>query len=252
MILMFGDVHSDFSHVLPVVQAEKPAAIIFLGDLQAQHPMEQELAEVMDLTEVYFIHGNHDTDSKVGYDNLFGSALADRNLHGRVIEIDGLRVAGLGGVFRESVWYPQTSAEIEPVYLDYETYINKTMEAARWKSYRQMEKEGKEPDGLLSRVLAGKALLHKSTIFWNEWIQLFGQQADILVTHEAPSCHPNGFKGIDVLAQSMRVKFAFHGHHHDRLNYAAHEESLGFSAHGVGLRGVSDMYGGMVLIGKQE
>ena len=33
MILMFGDVHSDFRHVLPVVQAEKPAAIIFLGDI---------------------------------------------------------------------------------------------------------------------------------------------------------------------------------------------------------------------------
>ena len=237
MILMFGDVHSDFSHVLPVVQAEKPSAIIFLGDLQAQHPLEQELAEVMGLTEVYFIHGNHDTDSKADYDNLFGSALADKNLHGRVVEIDGLRVAGLGGIFRESIWYPQTSAEIEPLYPDYKTYLKKAM---------GVEQGMEPPPGV------GDALLHKSTIFWNEWIQLFGQQADILVTHEAPSCHPNGFKGIDVLAQSMRVKFAFHGHHHDRLNYAAHEESLGFSAHGVGLRGVSDMYGGMVLIGERE
>ena len=236
MILMFGDVHSDFSHVLPMVQAEQPAAIIFLGDLQAQHPLEQELVEVMRLTEVYFIHGNHDTDSKTDYDNLFGSALADKNLHGRVVEIDGLRVAGLGGIFRESIWYPQASAEIEPVYPDYKTYIQKTMD----------ERQGMEP------TLVVDALLHKSTIFWDDWIRLFGQQADILVTHEAPSCHPNGFKGIDVLAQSMKVKFAFHGHHHDRLNYAAYEESLGFSAHGVGLRGVSDMYGGMLSIGRRE
>ena len=237
MILMFGDVHSDFSHVLPVVLAEKPTAIIFLGDLQAQHPLEQELAEVMGLTEVYFIHGNHDTDSKADYDNLFGSALADKNLHGHVVEIDGLRVAGLGGIFRESIWYPQTSADIEPVYPDYKTYLKQMLGVEH---------------GLKSPPLVGDALMHKSTIFWNDWIQLFGQQADILVTHEAPSCHPNGFKGIDVLAQSMGVKFAFHGHHHDRLNYADHEKSLGFSAHGVGLRGVSDMYGGMVLIGKRE
>lgn len=108
----------------------------------------------------------------------------------------------------------------------------------------------KEHDVLPSPPMVGKALLHKSTIFWTDWIRLFGQSADILVTHEAPSCHPNGFKGIDVLAQSMKVKYAFHGHHHDQLNYAAHEESLGFSAHGIGLRSVSDMYGGIVLIEK--
>lgn len=84
-------------------------------------------------------------------------------------------------------------------------------------------------------------------------MQLYGQQADILVTHEAPSCHSHGFRGIDVLAQSMKVKLTFHGHHHDRRNYAAHEENLGFSGTWcVGLRGVSDMYGGMVLIGNRD
>lgn len=249
MILMFGDVHSDFSHVLPVVQAEKPAAIIFLSDIQAQRPLEQELAKVMDITEVYFIPGNHDTDSKADYENLFGSALADKNLHGRIVEIDGLRVAGLGGFFRESVWYPQASAEIEPIYPDYETYTRIMLDAEHWKLYRQMSKEGNQPERLPAPPLVGKALLHKSTIFWNDWMQLYGQQADILVTHEAPTCHPHGFRGIDVLAQSMKVKFTFHGHHHDRFNYAAYEEALGFSAHGVGLRSVSDMYGGMMLIG---
>ena len=248
MILMFGDVHSDFSHVLPVVKAEKPAAIIFLGDIQAKHPLEQELAEVMALTEIYFIHGNHDTVSKVYHDNLFCSTLAARNLHGRVVEIDGLRVAGLGGIFRESVWYPKTSAEIEPVYQSYESCVNKLMDAERWKLYRQMVKEGKPPDRLPAPPLVGKALLHKSTIFWNDWKQLHNQQADILVTHEAPSCHLHGFCGIDALAQSMQVKYSFHGHHHDHFNYAAHEEVLGFSAHGVGLRGVSDMYGNIVLM----
>ena len=100
--------------------------------------------------------------------------------------------------------------------------------------------------------LEGNALKHKSTIFHEDWLTLYGQEADILVTHEAPSCHHHGFKAIDVLAKGMKAKFTFHGHHHDRLNYEADESWLGFSAHGVGYRGVSDMYGGMVSIGESE
>lgn len=249
MILMFGDTHGNFGHVLPIVQTEKPAAIIFLGDLQAQKPLHEELATVMDLTEIWFIHGNHDTDSRQDYDNLFGSALADRNLHGRVVEIDGIRVAGLGGVFRESVWYPQHSAEVEPKHTDYDSFVKSELDAERWKEYRRLKAAGEKPSGLPSPRLAGKALTHRSSIFWNDWMHLYGQRADILVTHEAPTCHPHGFSAIDVLAQSMRVKYAFHGHHHDRLNYSAHEARLGFSAHGVGFCGVTDMYGGMISAG---
>lgn len=87
------------------------------------------------------------------------------------------------------------------------------LDAECWKLYRQMSKEGNKPDRLPGPPLVGKALLHKGTIFWNDWMQLYGQQADILVTHEAPTCHPHGFRGIDVLAHCMKVKFTFHGHH---------------------------------------
>ena len=249
MILMFGDVHSNFDHVLPAVLAEKPAAIIFLGDLQAQKPLEQELAEVMDLTDVWWIPGNHDTDCKSDYDNLFNSALADRNLHGRIVEIDGLRVAGLGGVFRESVWYPRYDPEAVPNYETYDAFVKSELAAERWKEYRRLKAAGHNPDGLPSPAMLGKALTHKSTIFYSDWLNLYGQRADILVTHEAPSCHPNGFIALDVLAQSMRVKYTFHGHQHDRLNYREHEERLGFSAHGVGFCAVTDQYGGMIRAG---
>ncbi len=249
MILMFGDVHGNFDHVLPIIEAEQPAAIIFLGDLQAQKPLEQELADVMGLTEVWWIPGNHDTDSRADHDNLFESALADRNLHGRVVDIDGLRVAGLGGVFREAAWYPRFDAEAEVKYTNYESLIDAEMQAEKWKEYRRLKKAGQNPDGLPSPQLVGKALLHKSTIFYDDWLHLFGHSADILVTHEAPSCHPHGFVAIDVLARSMGVKSSFHGHHHDRLNYSEHGARLGFSAHGVGFCGVSDMYGGMISAG---
>ena len=264
---MFGDVHGSFNHVLPTVRREKPAAIIFLGDLQAQKPLEEELANVLELTEVYFIHGNHDVDSRADYNNLFNSQLAHRNLHGKVTLIDGFRVAGLGGIFRESIWYPRASAEIEPMYHSYDQYLNEGLISERWKLYRRQERANMTADAwkeyqknvasgwvpdLPMPELEGNALKHKSTIFHEDWLTLYGQEADILVTHEAPTCHPHGFLGIDVLAQGMKAKYTFHGHHHDRLNYQDKEEALGFSAHGVGFRGVSDMYGGMISAGSYD
>ena len=98
MIYFFGDTHGHFRHVLEIVSRDRPAAIVFLGDLQAQRPLEAELESILGMTEVWFIHGNHDTDSDADYDHLFGSALANRNLHGRVAVVDGVRIAGLGGV----------------------------------------------------------------------------------------------------------------------------------------------------------
>ena len=119
MILMFGDVHAKFTHILPLVKSKMPAAIILLGDIQAQRPLEIELAEVMKHTEVYFIHGNHDTDSQSDHDNLFESAIADRNLHGRIVEIDGHKVAGFGGIFRGKIWWPDP-IQNDPVFMAYE------------------------------------------------------------------------------------------------------------------------------------
>lgn len=266
MILMFGDTHGELKHILPVVQKEKPAAIIFLGDIQAQRPLEQELADVMRLTEVWWIPGNHDTDSKADHDNLFNSALADRNLHGRIVEIDGHKVAGLGGIFRASIWWPDP-VETEPVFISYEEYIKDGLMADRWKLYRKQAKasmtiedckqyQKNVANGWIPELpmpeIAGKALTHKSSIFYEDYIELYGQQADILVAHEAPSCHRHGFQAIDQLAQSMKIKHAFHGHHHDNLDYSAHEVRMGFKAHGVGLRGVTDLFGNVIKAGQLD
>lgn len=54
------------------------------------------------------------------------------------------------------------------------------------------------------------------------------------MTHEAPSCHPNGFAVIDNLAHAMNVKMTFHGHHHEDIKYD--DIGLGYEAFGVGLR----------------
>ncbi len=248
MIYFFGDVHGSFSHVIQIVLDQRPEAIVLLGDIEAQQPLEQELAPILEKTDIWWIPGNHDTDNQKSHDHLFGSALAQRNLHGRVVEIAGLRIAGLGGVFRGEIWYPD--APEAPVhfarYADYQKHMNPgQIQAATGK--RAL------PRGKMSEVKAhGKLLTHRSTIFYEQWLELQAQRADILVTHEAPSCHPKGFKVLDDLARALQVKVAFHGHQHDRRNYQPYWESLGFQAHGVGLRGVTDQAGCVVRVGDQD
>lgn len=66
----------------------------------------------METTSIWWISGNHDTDSEASHDHLHCSVLADHNLHDRVVEIAGVRIAGLGGVFREQVWAPPE----DPIY----------------------------------------------------------------------------------------------------------------------------------------
>lgn len=224
-IFFCGDTHGNFPSVIQAVRVHRPAAVIFLGDLQAQRPLEQELEEILGLTEIWFIHGNHDTDSQADHDNLFLSALADRNLHGRVVEIAGARIAGLGGVFRGQVWAPPAPFLFETQ----EDYAKRCGKGNLWRG--------------------GLPLKHRSTIFPAEYSQLASQRADILATHEAPSCHPHGFEAIDELARSLCVHTAFHGHQHDRLDYSNHHERIGFKSFGVGFCGITDQDGNVICAG---
>lgn len=227
-ILFAGDTHGHLLHLEEVVLCLRPDALVLLGDIQAKFPLERELARILDMTEVWWIHGNHDTDSVADYDNLFGSALAGRNLHGRVVEVAGVRIAGLGGIFRGHIWHPTEGVRYESA----EDFMSRCTEEDPWRF--------------------GLPLRHRSSIFPDDYYSLVGQKADVLVTHEAPSCHPNGFEAIDELAQSLGVKAAFHGHHHDRLDYSACWSSLGFKAYGVGLQGVTWLDGTVLIPGLQD
>jgi predicted phosphodiesterase len=221
-ILFVGDPHGRFEHVIEIVLERGPDAVVFLGDLQAPRPLEQELAPILAHTDVWFIPGNHDTDRDSDHDHLFGSTLADRNLHGRVVTVAGVRIAGLGGVFRGKVWMPPN----EPRVTDSERFIATTPRQDRWRG--------------------GLPRKHRSTIFPEHVAALTNQRADVRVTHEAPSCHPHGFAAIDELGRRLGVRLAFHGHHHLRKDYAEHHQRLGFRALGVGLAGVTALDGSIV------
>ncbi|MGN5143161.1 metallophosphoesterase family protein [Aeromonas caviae] len=209
MILFCGDPHGEFEHIIQHVQQSKPAAVIMLGDLCLSQSFEQTFYPILERTEVWFIHGNHDTDEVRYHDHLF--ACSERNLHGRVTEIDGFKIAGLGGIFRSQIWYPPSS----PRYTTKKGFIAHCGKGNLWR-------------GDMPRK-------HRSSIF-PEDIQCFeGLKADILVTHEAPIAHPHGFLAIDELAQSLGATTIIHGHHHEPFSY---DENAAFN---IGIHGLMEL-----------
>ena len=117
-IFFCGDPHGEFSQILSAARDYKPAAMVILGDLQPSKPLEEVLAEAMAFTEIWWIPGNHDTDSDAIYDNLWKSPLAAHTLHGSDCRARG-RVPGadldagrkaelcLGWSFSASGWEKQ-------------------------------------------------------------------------------------------------------------------------------------------------
>jgi Predicted phosphoesterases, related to the Icc protein len=195
--LFFGDPHGDFRavrHAATGLGYSAPSPCIFLGDLDLDVPFEEAAAPLIAKgCDVHYIHGNHEADRVQWYDNLFTSGLADRSLHCRVIEIGGIRYAGLGGVFKGKIWHPKDGDGL-PRFRTREEF----MQANGRNAWR-----GGLPLGL------------RATIFPEDYEKLADMQADVLVTHEAPSCHRYGFSEIDLLAEAMGAKVIVHGHHHE-------------------------------------
>lgn len=232
MIWFAGDPHGKFEHIIRLVKEQRPAAVILLGDLECRLPLDEILASIIDLTEIWFIPGNHDADSQAYWDNLVKSGLAHRNLHGRVARIDGLRVAGLGGVFDHPIWRPDQHMEGFQNRKEYETFL---------------QGQKNHPD-----IHAAKLLRYQTSIYPEEYFKLAMQSADVLVTHEAPDFHPHGLTAINEMAQFLEVKHAFHGHHHDHQHYAMARITQGHDSYGVGLRCITDLNGETVFQYQKE
>lgn len=223
-ILFCGDPHGVFRHIIAAAHHTNASAVVLLGDMEPQRPLHLELAPLIE-QPVWFIHGNHDADSDDLWMRIWGSELADRNVHGKVVELpNGLRLAGLGGVFREAVWYPSASAAREgaPAFRTREEHARTTPRQDRWHG--------------------GPHRRHWGTIYPEDIDSLADLQADILVSHEAPGYHQNGFPLLDDLVRAMGVRLAVHGHHHDALDSSGVWEAQGFESRGVGLRGVNALW----------
>ena len=218
--LYCGDPHGEFAHIIRAATLLKASAVVLLGDLEPARPLHVELAPIRSL--VWFIHGNHDADTDEVWARVWLSEMADRNVHGRVVTLpNGTRLAGLGGVFRQSVWHPGLVAAMGGIskYGSREEHARVTPRQDRWHG--------------------GPPRKHSGTIYPEEVNRLADMRADVLVTHEAPGYHPHGVELLDSLAQQMGVKVTVHGHHHDALDSSARWAGQGFRSFGVGLRGIT-------------
>jgi len=236
-IYFVGDPHGFTHQIAREIAACKPlpAAVVFLGDFDLERTFHREVKPLTDAgVEAWWIYGNHDTDHELYYFRLFdNNRLKEFNLHGRVTTIAGLRIAGLGGIFRSRVWSPDPEAR-------------KSRQTCRWQSRRAWLKDNPTSQ----RWRGGLPIDFRDAIWPEDFEQLETQHADVLVCHEAPSCHEYGHSVIDALAQAMGVSVIVHGHHH--IDYDSTICDGGIRVLGVGLAGVRQLDGTLVRRGARS
>ena len=209
---------------------------VFRGFGVPQAAIAHEVAKAGGGVEAWFIHGNHDVDQETFAKNLFDAEGADRNLHARVVEIAGVRIAGLGGVFEKEIWHPDVRGG-DHAWHSYAEYAAGLTRELEWGD---------------AQAARGRLLKHRASIFMDAYETLFDDSADVLVLHEAPACHPRGFSVLDDLAQALGVSRVFHGHHHDNLDYSQFSATAGYTVRGVGYRGIADLQGDGVRKGAYD
>lgn len=62
MIWFLSDAHRRFDHMIRLVKLHRPEAVVFQGDLECSLPLDMILRPILEQTEIWFIHGNHDRD----------------------------------------------------------------------------------------------------------------------------------------------------------------------------------------------
>lgn len=217
-ILFAGDPHGNFDAVIAAVRKHRPEAVVMLGDYDLDKPLEDYLADILDLTEIWWIAGNHDFETPGKFHNLFNSALAHKSLHLKVTEVAGLRIVGLGGIFLGRVWYPPQT----PKWRDKQHYL-------------EQQSHHIKPSDI--------SLKYRSAIWHDEFEALKNLKADILVTHEAPNSHRHGFAVIGELAAAIGAKHIFHGHLHENYNRIIRHH---INVYGVANRTVANLAGQVI------
>ena len=220
-ILICGDPHGNFKSILHAVESNNPKAIVMLGDYDLKKPLDTYLKPVIDAgVEIHWIAGNHDFDNEQYCENLFSSQLKPFDLNLKVIDICGTRIAGLAGIFKGKFWHPDT----EPKFKNKKDWLLR------------------QPSNIKKSVnKRGFPLIIKKAIWFDEVEQMKKKiRADILVSHEAPSCHKHGFSVIDELAKAIGAQQIFHGHHHE---YYQDKLSNGINVVGVNIESVCNLQG---------
>jgi predicted phosphodiesterase len=196
-IVIAGDPHGNFAPILRACAAMDVGTLILVGDCELNAPLRQVLAPMLAAGwRVHWILGNKDTETAAVFDNLAGDD-PEGDIGGRVIEIGGLRIGGLGGVFKPRIWDPNSGEP--PGFATRSAFLAGLDEREHWRG--------------------GLPLWHRDSIFPEDFSTLGRQRFDVLISHEAPSSHRHGFAAIDRLAELGAARLIVHGHHHE--SYAA-------------------------------
>ena len=194
-IFFVGDPHGEFAEIKRACAALPVGILIFVGDLDLARPFREELALVLAAGwRLHWILGNHDAERSDFFDHLAGD-YPGGDLHCRVIDVRGVRIAGLSGVFRGAVWDGETPA----LYSTRRDLFRSLRPPERWRK--------------------GIPLKHRSTLFPEDFEAMAKLRADVLVCHEAPTSHRHGFRVLDQIAARIGARQIVHGHHHQA--YAA-------------------------------
>ena len=198
-IVIAGDPHGNFPPILRACSAQEPGTLILVGDCDLKVPLRRMLASLLTLGwDVRWILGNRDTDTQAPYDNLV-TDFPEGDFGRKVIEIGGLRIAGLPGVFKPRVWHPKPEephGRIDPPRFNTRgEFLASLNQREHWRG--------------------GLPLWHRDTIFPEDFAALAKHRFDVLISHEAPSSHRHGFAVIDRLAEVAGARLIVHGHHHE-------------------------------------
>jgi len=194
-VIAAGDPHGNFSPILRACSVHESGTLILLGDCELRVPLRQMLAPLFDGGwDVRWILGNKDAETEAAFDNLVAD-FPEGDIGTKVIEVAGLRIAGLGGVFKPRIWCPDDP----PNFNTRREFLLSLDVREHWRG--------------------GLPLWHRDSIFPEDFAALEQSRFEVLVSHEAPSSHRHGCAAIDRLAARVGARLVVHGHHHE--SYAA-------------------------------
>lgn len=258
--IIFGDPHCGFDAIDEVadeIDPARPPVCIFLGDFgfddrvkikgerreKCPHVDGRSADEILrPLAElgcqILHVRGNHDLDN----DGQYGAVISSRilgpgHLHLRVMDVGGVRIAGLDGVFG-GPWNPDGEEKGIKNSRRADTrqeFIETTV--GYWHDDDPLRLKGPKLYRHALESEPGLQMGHRKYIFPEDIEYLRSLRADVLVSHEAPRSPAldDGFNILGQVAAEMGVKAVIHGHHH--WDYRS-ETADGIEVMGVGRRSV--------------